>query len=174
MASRRTATRREILPTPIHIVTKTEFGGLELFGGRIRCSRDWECLWAIARRGRRWCALGCHQAVVHVNKTCQLMAPKLIPRHSNALLHIAEQWRAQEGTRRPLNGFASIGTFDPSTREHEALAEGYEDVLARMVCGDKIPLDEGISLAVSLDPGPAKPYEPPPYGDHHGVSHPRR
>ena len=96
-----------------------------------------------------------------------------IGRDSRALLHIAEQWRQPGSPPRPPDGFASIRSFDPSTPEHEALAEGYEAMQDRLVWGEKIPLDEAISLAASLDPGPAEAFEPPPYGDHHGVAYPR-
>ena len=96
-----------------------------------------------------------------------------IGRDSPALLHIAQQWRQPGSPPRPPDGFASIRSFDPSTSEHEALAEGYETMQDQLVWGEKIPLDEAISLALSLDPGPAEPFQPPPYGDHHGVGYPR-
>ena len=84
-----------------------------------------------------------------------------IGRDSKALLHIAES-AIDNHRKRPPDGFASIRSFDPSTPEHEALAEGYETVLGGMVWGEKIPLDEAIRLAVSLDPGPSEPYSLPP------------
>ena len=84
-----------------------------------------------------------------------------IGRDSKALLHIAEQWGPSENRRRPADGFASLRSFDPSTPEHEALAQGYEEVLHNMVWGEKIPLNEAIKLAVSLDPGPSEPHRLP-------------
>ena len=96
-----------------------------------------------------------------------------IGRDSRALLHISEGWRREGMPARPPDGFASLRSFDPSTPEHAALAEGYEDVMGRMVWGEKIPLAEAIQLALTLDPGPSEPYRPPPQDDHHWVSHPR-
>ncbi len=96
-----------------------------------------------------------------------------IGRDSRALLHVSEGWRPAGAPARPPDGFASLRSFDPLTPEHEALAEGYEDVMARMVWGEKIPLDEAIKLALTLDPGPSQPHRPPEQGDHHWVSHPR-
>ena len=84
-----------------------------------------------------------------------------IGRDSKALLHIAEG-KSGADRKRPADGFASLRSFDPSTPEHEALADGYEEVISGMVWGEKIPLDEAIDLAVSLDPGPAEPYSLPP------------
>lgn len=83
-----------------------------------------------------------------------------IGRDSKALLYIAEG-KAGAGRRRPADGFASLRSFDPSTPEYEALADGYEEVVNGMVWGEKIPLEEAINLAVSLDPGPAEPYSLP-------------
>ncbi len=80
-------------------------------------------------------------------------------RDSKALLHIAESWIGPQERRRPPEGFASLKSFDPSTPEHEALAKGYETVMNNMVWGQPIPLDEAIALAVTLDPGPAEPYD---------------
>ncbi len=79
-----------------------------------------------------------------------------IGRDTQRLLHISESQSPPGDPPRPADGFASLRTFDPSTPEHEALAEGYETVLSRMVWGDRIPLDEAIHLAVSLDEGPAE------------------
>ena len=79
-----------------------------------------------------------------------------IGRDSSALLRIAEDWHP-DGIRRPPDGFASLRAYDQSTDEHEALAAGYDQVLDNMVWGDKIPLNEAIHLAVSLDPGPREP-----------------
>ena len=84
-----------------------------------------------------------------------------IGRDSRALLHIAESQRLPADPIRPPDGFGSLRSFDPSTREYEALAEGYERLNAGMVWGEPIPLDEAIRLAVSLDPGPAEAYAPP-------------
>lgn len=95
-----------------------------------------------------------------------------IGRDGRALLHLAERAHADESRRRPLDGFASLRTFDPATPEHEALAGGYEDVLDSMVWGEKIPLDEAILLAVSLDPGPPEPHRPTWSGPH--VAYPRQ
>ena len=81
-----------------------------------------------------------------------------IGRDTRRLLHVSESQRPPEDPPRPAEGFASLRTFDPSTPEHDALAEGYEVVLSRMVWGDKIPLDEAIRLAVSLDEGPAEEF----------------
>ena len=81
-----------------------------------------------------------------------------IGRDTRRLLHISESQRAPEDPPRPADGFASLRTFDPSTLEYEALAEGYETVLSRMIWGDKIPLDEAIRLALSLDEGPAEEF----------------
>lgn len=92
-----------------------------------------------------------------------------IGRDSKALLEIAERWSNRE---RPWDGFESIASFDPSTREHEALSAGYETVLNEMVWGEKIPLEEAVSLAVSLDPGPSEPKRTAT-GEPR-VSHPRR
>lgn len=96
-----------------------------------------------------------------------------IGRDSRALLHISEGWRRDRAPARPPEGFASLRSFDPSNPEHEALAEGYEDVMDRMVWGEKIPLNEAIKLALTLDPGPSEPYNPPEQGDHPWVCHPR-
>lgn len=84
-----------------------------------------------------------------------------IGRDSKALLWVAESWRHEHAPARPEHGFASIKSFNPSTREHEALAAGYEQVMETMVWGEKIPLQEAIALAVSLDPGPAELLPPP-------------
>ena len=94
-----------------------------------------------------------------------------IGRDSRALLHIAETM-IDNDRKRPPDGFASIRSFDSSTPEHESLAEGYETVLSSMVWGEKIPLDEAIRLAVSLDPGPSEPYTLPPPNPE--VAYPRR
>ena len=80
-----------------------------------------------------------------------------IGRDSRALLDIAETWKDKRDPQRPPDGFASLRSFDPDSREYEALAEGYEIVMRDMVWGETIPLDEAIQLAVSLDPGPDKP-----------------
>ena len=80
-----------------------------------------------------------------------------IGRDSKALLHLSESWLPQGNRKRPADGFASLRSFDSTTREYEALAEGYEAMINGMVWGDKIPLDEAIKLAVSLDPGPSEP-----------------
>ena len=96
-----------------------------------------------------------------------------IGRDSRALLHISEGWLRDGAPVRPPDGFASLRSFDASTPEHEALAEGYEDVVDRMVWGEKIPLGEAIKLALTLDPGPFEPHRPPDQGDHHWVCHPR-
>ena len=93
-----------------------------------------------------------------------------IGRDSKALLWVAESW-AYRGAMRPEGGFASIKSFDPSTREHEALAEGYEEVISGIVWGEEIPLQEAIALAVSLDPGPAE--LPPPLEPSPLVAYPR-
>lgn len=84
-----------------------------------------------------------------------------IGRDSKALLHLSESWLPQGNRKRPADGFASLRSFDPTTREYEALAEGYETVTNGMVWGDTVPLDEAIRLAVSLDPGPSEPLAPP-------------
>ena len=84
-----------------------------------------------------------------------------IGRDSRALLHIAERWAPSENRRRPADGFAALRSFDPTTPEHESLAQGYEEVSNNMVWGETIPLHEAIQLAVSLDPGPSEPYGPP-------------
>ena len=84
-----------------------------------------------------------------------------IGRDSKALLHLSESWLPQGNRKRPADGFASLRSFDPTTREYEALAEGYETVTNDMVWGDTVPLDEAIRLAVSLDPGPSEPLAPP-------------
>ena len=78
-----------------------------------------------------------------------------IGRDTCSLLRVSEAHRPGGDPGRPSDGFASLRTFDPSTPEYEALAEGYESVSEHMVWGDKIPLDEAISLTVSLDEGPA-------------------
>ncbi len=96
-----------------------------------------------------------------------------IGRDSRALLHISEGWCRDGAPGRPPDGFASLRSFDPSTPEHQALAEGHEDVMDRMVWGEAIPLDEAIKLALTLDPGPSEPYRPPDQGDHYWVCHPR-
>ncbi len=93
-----------------------------------------------------------------------------IGRDSKALLHFAEAWSVT-GQERPPDGFASIKSFDPSTREYEALEEGYENVMETLVWGEVMPLNEAIALAVSLDPGPAAP--PPLLEPHPMVSYPR-
>ena len=85
---------------------------------------------------------------------------KDIGRNTPRLLHVSELHRPPDDPARPPAGFASLRTFDPATPEYEALAEGYESMLSRMVWGDKIPLAEAIRLAVSLDEGPAEPFEP--------------
>ncbi len=96
-----------------------------------------------------------------------------IGRDSKALLYIAEEWMDKgDPIRRPPDGFASMRSFDPRTREYEALAEGYETVMRDLVWGDTIPFDEAISLAVSLDPGPAEP--PSPSEANPLVAYPRR
>lgn len=95
-----------------------------------------------------------------------------IGRDSAALLHLAETWLPHGDRKRPPDGFASLRSFDPAAPEHEALAEGYETVMNSMVWGEKMPLREAITLAVSLDPGPAEPFslpEPSPL-----VAYPRR
>ena len=84
-----------------------------------------------------------------------------IGRDSAALLHIAESQRLPTDPKRPPDGFGSLCSFDPSTQEYEALAEGYERLTDGMVWGEPIPLDDAIRLAVSLDPGPAEAYAPP-------------
>lgn len=84
-----------------------------------------------------------------------------IGRDSRALLHIAETWDPRDARKRPAEGFSSLRSFDSSTAEHDALAQGYEEVLDNMVWGEKIPLHEAIHLAVSLDPGPPQKYSPP-------------
>ena len=81
-----------------------------------------------------------------------------IGRNTPRLLYVSESHRPPDDPPRPTDGFASLRTFDPATPEYEALAEGYESVLDRMVWGEKIPLDEAIRLAVSLDEGPAEPF----------------
>ena len=83
-----------------------------------------------------------------------------IGRDSKALLWVAESWRHEHAPGRPEDGFASLRSFDPSTREYEALAEGYEAVIEEMVWGEAIPLPEAIALALSLDPGPPRPLPP--------------
>lgn len=80
-----------------------------------------------------------------------------IGRDSRALLDIAETWKDERDPERPPDGFASLRSFDPNSREYEALADGYEIVMRDMVWGEAIPLDEAIQLAVSLDPGSAQP-----------------
>lgn len=80
-----------------------------------------------------------------------------IGRDSKALLWVAESWTSDGVRARPNDGFASIKSFDPSTREHEALADGYAEVLKEMVWGTTLPLNEAIALAVNLDPGPPEP-----------------
>lgn len=95
-----------------------------------------------------------------------------IGRDSKALLHIAEGWIPSRDRKRPTNGFASLASFDASTSEYRALADGYEAVMNEMVWGDPIPLDEAIALAVSLDPGPPEP--PPPLNPSPYVAYPRR
>lgn len=98
-----------------------------------------------------------------------------IGRDSKALLWVAESWAKgarDSGGQRPVDGFASLRSFDPSTREHKALAEGYEEVVEAMVWGEGIPLREAIALAVSLDPGPAEPLPPLEHGPF--VAYPRR
>jgi hypothetical protein len=77
-----------------------------------------------------------------------------IGRDTCRLLGLSESHRPPGDPPRPEGGFASLRSFDPSTPEYEALAEGYETVLSRMVWGAKIPLDEAIGHAVSLDQGP--------------------
>ena len=84
-----------------------------------------------------------------------------IGRDSKALLYFSENWLPQGDPKRPPEGFASLRSFDPATHEYEALASGYDDVINRMVWGEKIPLDEAVRLAVSLDPGPSEPHRPP-------------
>lgn len=95
-----------------------------------------------------------------------------IGRDSKALLHLSESWLPGGNPMRPPDGFASLRLFDPSTAEHEALAEGYETVVGSMVWGEKFPLREAIALAVSLDPGPPEPYSLPPPSPL--VAYPRR
>ena len=95
-----------------------------------------------------------------------------IGRDSKALLWVAESWVDKDDRKRPAGGFESIRSFDPSTREHEALAVGYEAVMDDMVWGEPIPLPEAIALALSLDPGPAEPMPPPGAGPL--VAYPRR
>lgn len=84
-----------------------------------------------------------------------------IGRDSKALLHIAETWSPRPDRKRPPEGFGSLRSFDSSTPEHDALAQGYDEVLDNMVWGEKIPLREAIHLAVSLDPGPPEPHSAP-------------
>lgn len=95
-----------------------------------------------------------------------------IGRDSKALLHISEGWTPSSDRKRPTSGFASLASFDPSTPEYRALADGYETVMNEMVWGDPIPLDEAITHAVSLDPGPPEP--PPPTSPSPYVAYPRR
>lgn len=95
-----------------------------------------------------------------------------IGRDSKALLHIAEGWIPSSDRKRPTHGFASLASFDASTSEYRALADGYEAVMNEMVWSDPIPLDEAITLAVSLDPGPPEP--PPPTNPSPYVAYPRR
>ncbi len=95
-----------------------------------------------------------------------------IGRDSPALLHIAEKWQNDQTTR-PPDGFGSLASFTPGAPEHEMLAEGYQQVTEQMVWGEQIGFDEAVRLAVSLDPGPSKKFEPPPPGDHHRVGYPR-
>lgn len=95
-----------------------------------------------------------------------------IGRDSSALLYIAEGWIPSSDRKRPPNGFESLASFDQSTPEYRALADGYEAVMNEMVWGDPIPLDEAIALAVSLDPGPPEP--PPPLNPSPYVAYPRR
>ena len=95
-----------------------------------------------------------------------------IGRDSKALLHIAESWTPSSDRKRPPNGFASLASFDASTPEHRALADGYESVMNEMVWGQPIPLDEAINHALSLDPGPPEP--PPPTSPGPYVAYPRR
>ena len=84
-----------------------------------------------------------------------------IGRDTRYLLHLSQTHHPSDDPRRPPEGFASLRTFDPSTAEYEALAEGYQAVAEQMVWGDRIPLNEAIGLAVSLDEGPAKEWRPP-------------
>ncbi len=93
-------------------------------------------------------------------------------RDSKALLYHSERWLPPDDPKRPPEGFASLRSFDPTTHEHEALAGGYDDVLNGMVWGEKIPLNEAIRLAVSLDPGPSEPNRPPEANPL--VAYPRR
>lgn len=81
-----------------------------------------------------------------------------IGRDTRRLLWVSESQRPPGDPPRPADGFASLRSFDLSTPEYEALAAGYETVLSRMVWGAKIPLDEAIRLAVSLDEGPAEEF----------------
>ena len=59
-----------------------------------------------------------------------------------------------DAPKRPAEGFAALPQFDSITRAYESLAQGYEDVCQNMVWGNKIPLKDAISAAISLDPGP--------------------
>ena len=94
-----------------------------------------------------------------------------IGRDSRALLWVAESWVGEGGGKRPADGFASLRTFNPSTPEYEALATGYDTVVGEMVWGEAIPLGEAIDLALSLDPGPPMPVNPPE--PHPQVAYPR-
>ena len=91
-------------------------------------------------------------------------------RDSKALLWIAEQWIDTSERKRPPDGFVSLPSFDPKTREYEALAAGYEEVLSSMVWGEQISLQEAIALATTLDPGPAELSHQPKHG--RGIAYP--
>ncbi|WP_419838523.1 hypothetical protein [Candidatus Poriferisodalis sp.] len=73
----------------------------------------------------------------------------------------ADQHKHKTRAKFGADGFAALRSFDPTTPEHESLAQGYEEVSNNMVWGERIPLREAIRLAVSLDPGPSEPYRPP-------------
>jgi len=79
-----------------------------------------------------------------------------IGRDSPRLLGMSEQWRREaDGAVRPDGGFSSLHVFKPSTPEHAALREGYEEVTTSMVWGRQIAFADAVDLALSLDPGPA-------------------
>ena len=98
-----------------------------------------------------------------------------IGRDSARLLHIAQQARLNaDAAIRPVDGFATLASFTPGTWQWEALRGGYQTVADELVWGDRIDFERAITLAVSLDPGPAQgpPTDPPP--EILGVAWPER
>ncbi len=89
-------------------------------------------------------------AMLALNKT---VLSGHLGRDSIALLRASENVRRnRNGATRPDAAFASLSTFKEGTSEYQALERGYNAVLNDYVWGEKIPLNDAIRLALSLDP----------------------